>query len=89
MEHVHRIHVRMGRPLSAPTHHGRDAGLGAFEDRLDPSVRGVADPSGHAERTGSFNAARAEEHPLHTAGDEHVDALHRNSVPQPGGTLPA
>jgi nicotinamidase/pyrazinamidase len=87
LSRVHRIHAGVGRPSPAPTHHGIDAGLRTLEDRLHTSVFGVADPSRHAERAGFLRATRPEEHPLHTAGDEDVDASHGDSLPEASGTL--
>lgn len=84
---VHRIHVGVRWTLPAPADHRLDGGRRTLEDRLDAPVLGVADPSRHVERASLLRAGGAEEHPLHATRDEHVDAPHRDSVPQPGCTL--
>ncbi len=78
----------MGRPMPAPSHHGLDAGTGTLEHRLHPSVGRIADPTRNAECASLLRACGPEEHPLDAACDEDVDTPHRDSVPQPGGTLP-
>ena len=85
---VHRIHARVARAFAAPAHHGFHVEPRTLEDRLDPPVGRVPDPSRHAEGTSLLGARGAEEHPLDTTGDEHVDALHRVSVRDSEGRLP-
>jgi nicotinamidase/pyrazinamidase len=62
-------------------------GTETLEHRLHPSVGGVANPSGQVERERLLRALGTEEDALHAAGDEHVHAPHRDSLPQPDGTL--
>jgi nicotinamidase/pyrazinamidase len=88
LAHVHRLHVGMGRPLPAPPHHVFDRWLRTLEHRLHTSVGCVADPSRHAEGASLLGACGAEEHSLDDASDDDMDASHRDSVPQPGCTLP-
>jgi nicotinamidase/pyrazinamidase len=75
--------------FSAPSHHGIDGGRWTLEHHLHPSVVGVADPTGHARRSGPFHTARAEEHSLDAPRHEEMDTPHRDILAQPGCSLRA
>ncbi len=63
-----------------PVHQSADIPIRALEDRFDPAVGQIAYPAGHAVLLGQPAAGVAEEDALHSAGNQHPIAHHKQTV---------
>jgi hypothetical protein len=82
------VHYGVTGAVVGPGHQAVDVLGRALEDRFDPAVGQVADPSGHTMFLGEPPAGIAEEDTLDPAGDQDTVADHKQTVrwPGPGGS---
>ena len=73
--------------VAGPVHQAVDVLGRSLEDRFDPAVGQVADPSGHAVFLGEAPAGVAEEDTLDPAGDQDAVADHRRRSPRRSGAV--